>query len=215
MAMTLRVVVPPHPLIGHWLSVLRDRNTPAAVYSSASAEMGRWLTYEALRDWLPHRRVSLETAWAETEGEIVDPQVPLLALTLFPTGLGLWQGAQAVLPQAQIAHLGNLELDLPAAIDPRAGVLVFAAEIGTGQQLLELLGRLEAMGVGGDRLRVVTALCASPGLKALGERFSNLTIYTACIDGDVDGDGRIVPGIGPVHEKLFNNPRAVNPAPLA
>ena len=28
MAMTLRVVVPPHPLIGHWLTVLRFRDTP-------------------------------------------------------------------------------------------------------------------------------------------------------------------------------------------
>ena len=59
MAMTLRVGVPPHPLIGHWLSVVRDRQTPPAIYASATAELGRWLTYEALRDWLPQRRVAL------------------------------------------------------------------------------------------------------------------------------------------------------------
>jgi hypothetical protein len=53
MAMTLRVVVPPHPLIGHWLSVLRDRHTPPAPLCHRHRnELGRWLTYEALRQWL-------------------------------------------------------------------------------------------------------------------------------------------------------------------
>ncbi|MCP9809098.1 uracil phosphoribosyltransferase [Cyanobium sp. HWJ4-Hawea] len=212
MAMTLRVVVPPHPLIGHWLSVLRDRNTPPAVYASATCELGRWLTYEALRDWLPHRSIALQTAWGDAEGQIVDPKVPLHALTIFPTGLGLWQGAQGVLPQAQVAHIANMEVDLPKEIDPRAGVLVFAAELAIGEQLLDLLNRLAGLGVEGDRLRVVTALCSSPGLKSLGERFSNLTIYTACIDAALDGEGRITPGIGPVHGQLFNSPGPARPS---
>ena len=47
MAMSLRVVVPPHPLIGHWLTMLRHRETPAALYATALQELGRWLTYEA------------------------------------------------------------------------------------------------------------------------------------------------------------------------
>ena len=59
MAMALRVVVPPHPLIGHWLAVLRDRHTPGPLYASATTELGRWLSYEALRDWLPHRSFSV------------------------------------------------------------------------------------------------------------------------------------------------------------
>ena len=62
MAMSLRVVVPPHPLIGHWLTMLRHRETPPALYATAMQELGRWLTYEALRDWLPHRREPIPTA---------------------------------------------------------------------------------------------------------------------------------------------------------
>ena len=214
MGMTLRVVVPPHPLIGHWLSVLRDTGTPPALYATAMGELGRWLTYEALRDWLPHRRVPITAPEGTAEGDVVDPEVPLLAVPLLRSGLGLWQGAQAVLPAARIAHVGlartspSAEPDwyldaLPAPISERTGVLVFAPQVASGTTLAAVLERLQALGVAGKRLRVVTALTASPGLKLLGERFPELTIYTGCIDADVNGSGAIVPGIGDPEVRLF------------
>ena len=215
MAMTLRVVVPPHPLIGHWLSVLRDRHTPSPIYASATEELGRWLTYEALRDWLPHRPIALESPLAPTQGEIVDPAVPLLAVPLLRSGLGLWQGGQSVLPSAQVAHLGHGINGLPEVIDARCGVLVFASEIATGQGLIHALEQLQARGVEGDRLRVVTALASSAGLKAVGERFSNLTLYSACIDPDLDFHGRIVPGMGHVSARLFGSSGTVTSPPTA
>ncbi len=214
MGMTLRVVVPPHPLIGHWLSVLRDSATPPALYATAMAELGRWLTYEALRDWLPHRRVPLTTPDGAAEGDVVDPEVPLLAVPLLRAGLGLWQGGQAVLPAAQVAHVGlartapsadpDWYLDaLPAPLSERMGVLVFAPVVASGATLAGVLGRLQALGVSGKRLRVITALTASPGLKLLGERFPELTLYTGCIDADLNEAGAIVPGIGDPQVRLF------------
>ncbi|NET17743.1 MAG: uracil phosphoribosyltransferase, partial [Okeania sp. SIO1H6] len=44
----LRVYVPPHPLVKHWLGVARDINTPSALFRSAITELGRCLTYEAI-----------------------------------------------------------------------------------------------------------------------------------------------------------------------
>ena len=48
----------------------------------------------------------------------------------------------------------------------------------------------------GRRLRLITALCASPGLKLLGEAIPDLTLHTACIDEGVGEQGEIRPGIG-------------------
>ena len=206
MVMALRVVVPPHPLIGHWLGVLRDRHTPSSLYASATAELGRWLTYEAVRDWLPHRRIQLETPLAAAEADVVDPAVPLLALPLLTAGLGLWQGGQTVLPSAQVLHLQeSLGVINPPAgpISPRCGVLLFVAELGDGESLLQLLDDLSALGVTGDRLRVITSLASGPGLKAVGERHGSLTIYAAGIDPDLNEAGAIVPGIGDVRQRLF------------
>ncbi|NEO64544.1 MAG: uracil phosphoribosyltransferase, partial [Moorea sp. SIO4G2] len=51
MTLQLRVYVPPHPLVKHWLGVARDASTPPPLFKSAMTELGRWLTYEAMRDW--------------------------------------------------------------------------------------------------------------------------------------------------------------------
>jgi uracil phosphoribosyltransferase len=210
MAMSLRVVVPPHPLIGHWLTLLRDQHTPQPLYATAMAELGRWLTYEAIRDWLPHRRVSVCSDLATSEGDVVDTSVPLLALPLLREGLGLWAGAQGVLPAARIAHpllqAGDGVDGVPAPIDARCGVLVFCDQVATGQRVQRLLEALRQRGVEGKRLRLITALTASPGLKLLGEQFPELTLYTACIDAEVNAAGRIVPGIGVVADRLFGTP---------
>jgi uracil phosphoribosyltransferase len=203
MAMTLRVVVPPHPLIGHWLSVLRDRETPAPLYATAMAELGRWLTYEALRQWLPHRGVQLHTDLVTTEGQVVDGTVPLLACVLGTAALGIWDGARPVLPTSRVLHLTQADPVLPADLDRRCGVLVFAAEVASGRSLGRLIERLAEQGLSGERLRVITPLVASPGLQLLGECCPDLTLHTACIDPELDGEGRIRPGIGCVADRLF------------
>lgn len=206
MVMALRVVVPPHPLIGHWLGVLRDRHTPAPLYATATAELGRWLSYEALRDWLPHRRIPVETPLGPVEADIVDASVPLLALPLLHEGLGLWNGAQSVVPTAKVMHLWEEQgeiVGLGSSINPRCGVLVFTAQVAGGELLIDLLDRLAELGVQGDRLRVVTTLASGPGLKALGESHGHLTLYAAAIDPDLNEAGEIVPGIGCVTERLF------------
>ena len=189
--MSLRVVVPPHPLIGHWLTMLRHRDTPPALYATALQELGRWLTYEALREWLPHRKESVPTPLAETEGTVVEAAVPLVAIPALPAGLELWQGARSVLPDACLCLNG-----VPSEIEANAGVILFVDQIADGAAVLNQLRQLQSLGVDGRRLRLITALCSSPGLKLLGEEIPDLTLHTACIDAELDPEGRIKPGIG-------------------
>ena len=189
--MSLRVVVPPHPLIGHWLTMLRHRDTPPALYATALQELGRWLTYEALREWLPHRKESVPTPLAETEGTVVEAAIPLVAIPALPAGLELWQGARSVLPDACLCLNG-----VPSDIEANAGVILFVDQIADGTAVLNQLRQLQSLGVDGRRLRLITALCSSPGLKLLGEEIPDLTLHTACIDAELDPEGRIKPGIG-------------------
>ncbi|MFN9694052.1 MAG: uracil phosphoribosyltransferase [Synechococcaceae cyanobacterium] len=214
MAMSLRVVVPPHPLIAHWLTLLRDRETPSPLFATAMAELGRWLTYEAVRDWLPERSVRIETPLAACDGRVVDGTVPVLAIPVLRGGLGLWQGAQGVLPAARVAHVG-LEVpgldqpphwyldDLPGRIGERVGVLVFLPVLARGATLVAVLDRLAQLGVRGPRLRVITSVASAPGLKHLGEHHPELTLYAACIDPELNAEGWVLPGFGDAARRLY------------
>lgn len=209
MAMALRVVVPPHPLLSHWLTVLRDGQTPQPLYATALAELGRWLTYEAMRDWLPRRQVEIHTPMAHAHGEVVDASVPLLAVIGLRAGLGLWQGAQTVLPAALVSHLTNpgdpaaLIAALPDPLPTGCGVVLFWGELAAPERLLEVLDTLADRGISGPRLRLITAVAAAPALHSIGERHGELTLHCAAIDPDLDEQGAISPGIGRIETRLF------------
>jgi uracil phosphoribosyltransferase len=208
MAMALRVVVPPHPLLSHWLTVLRDVQTPQPLYATAMGELGRWLTYEAMRDWLPRRRVEVNSEASPTSGEVVDASIPLLAVIALRAGLGLWQGGQTVLPAAQVGHLrvtdGGFSLfALPEPLPQDCGVVLFWGELADPEPLLQVLDSLAAAGVQGARLRLITAIASAPALQAIGERHGELTLHCAAIDPDLDQAGVIRPGIGSVDTRLF------------
>ena len=214
MPSSFRVVVPPHPLVAHWLTVLRDKQTPSPLFATAMKELGRWLTYEAARDWLPQRNITVETPLASCEGQVMDPTTPVLAIPILRAGLGLWAGGQDVLPHARVAQMGMVRDEatakassyierMPKRIGERVGVMVFDPMVATGGSLAMVLRQLKELGVHGSRLRVITALASSPGLKSLAEEFQDLTLYTGCIDAELDERNYIVPGLGDAGDRLY------------
>ena len=191
MAMSLRIIVPPHPLIAHWLTILRMASTPEPLYETGLEQLGKWLTYEAIRDWLPYRSEEIETLNGKTEGSLIETRVPLLAIPNLPAGLQLWQGARDLLPNANLC-LGGI----PKEIQKNAGVILFIDEITNGKNFIEYIEKLKELKVNSERIKIITALTSSPGLKNIGEVFTDLTIYSACIDPDLNDKGEISPGIG-------------------
>nr|ABK22667.1 unknown [Picea sitchensis] len=71
------VFVPPHPLIKHWISVLRNEQSPCPIFKSAMAELGRLLIYEASRDWLPIVSGEIQTPLGVASVEFIDPREPV------------------------------------------------------------------------------------------------------------------------------------------
>jgi len=191
MTMTLRVVVPPHPLIAHWLTMLRDSSTPEPLYAKGLEELGRWLTYEALRDWLPHREEEIVTQKGNYVGTVIESNVPLLSIPSNSGGLELWHGGRNVLPNSHLCIGG-----LPNSIKQNAGIIIFIDQIADGKNLLETLLQAKLQNVEPRRIRVVTALAAKPGLQLIGEKVPDLNIYCACIDAEISDNKVIIPGIG-------------------
>ncbi|HEY9613009.1 uracil phosphoribosyltransferase [Allocoleopsis sp.] len=214
MSIQLRVYVPPHPLIKHWLGVARDASTPSPLFKSAMTELGRWLTYEAIRDWLPTEEIMIQSPLAPCPATMVNPEVPLVVVPILRAGLALLEGAQTLLPLASIYHLGlvrneeTLEAScylnkLPNQFKPNTHVLITDPMLATGGSIMVAMAELVKRGADPALTRIISVVAAPPALQKLSASYPSLTIYTAMIDETVNSQGYIVPGLGDAGDRSF------------
>ncbi|MEO1591476.1 MAG: uracil phosphoribosyltransferase [Cyanobacteria bacterium J06632_22] len=214
MAMQLRVYVPPHPLIKHWLGVVRDAATPSAVFRNAMIEMGRWLTYEAAREWLPTVDVTIETPLAECPATFVNAEVPMVIIPILRAGLALMPGIESALPTASVYHLGfardeeTLEATcyvnkLPAQLPENTHVMISEPMLATGGTMMATMKELTERGVNPSLVRVISIVVSPVALKKLADAYPEITIYSAAIDESLDENGFIVPGLGDAGDRTF------------
>jgi uracil phosphoribosyltransferase len=214
MTLQLRVYVPPHPLIKHWLAVARDAATPSVLFKSAMTELGRWLTYEAIREWLPTIETTVQTPLAECPATFINPEVPLVVVPILRAGLGLLDGAQTLLPLASIYHIGlvrdeqTLEVScylnkLPERLDPQTRVLICDPMLATGGTMMRAIAELTQRGVDPALVRIISVVAAPPALQQLSVAYPGLIVYTAMIDEGLNSHGYIVPGLGDAGDRTF------------
>ncbi|MDF5730552.1 MAG: uracil phosphoribosyltransferase [Rhizonema sp. PD38] len=214
MTLQLRIYVPPHPLIQHWLAVARDADTPSVLFRSAMTELGRWLTYEAARDWLPTQEATVETPLDSCAATLINPTVPIAVVPILRAGLGLLEGAQTVLPLASIYHLGLVRNEetlepqcylnkLPEKLDPQTRVLITDPMLATGGSIMTAMAELTQRGIEPTMTRIVCVVAASPALQKLSQAYPGLIIYSAGIDKNLNSQGFIVPGLGDAGDRMF------------
>jgi len=191
MAMSLKVIVPPHPLIKHWLSILREKNTPNILYSTGYEQLGKWLTYEALRNWLPYKKEIINTENGEADGFFINNEYPIKVFAMIPEGLSLWYGSKEIIPNSTLS-LG----ELPKSIESNEGVIFYSEQITTTSATLETLIKLKKLGVDSNRILLITPICSNKGLNEIAKLFPNQVIYTSCIDEEEENTKLLVPGIG-------------------
>ena len=189
--MSLKVIVPPHPLLKHWLSILRDKNTPDILYSTGYEQIGKWLTYEALRDWLPYKQEIIETFCGPKDSFFINSDYPIRVIAEVPEGLTLWYGAKEVIPNS-ILSLG----ELPKVIESNEGIIVYTSQIKKDDNSLDLLNGLDRLGVKSNRILMISCICSKDGLNEIAKLFPELKIYTSCIDIENDKSNYLNPGIG-------------------
>ena len=191
MPMSLKVIVPPHPLIKHWLSILREHNTPNILFSTGYEQLGKWLTYEALRDWLPYKKESINTNNGEAEGIFINNDYPIKVIAKMPEGLSLWFGAKDVLPNSTLC-LG----ELPSKIEDNVVVIVYSDQIKKKSNPIKTLTYLKRLGVESNRILIISSICSNKGLNEIAKIFPHQVIYTSCIDEEDDRSNLLKPGIG-------------------
>jgi uracil phosphoribosyltransferase len=208
------VFVPPHPLIKHWISVLRNEQSPCPIFKSAMAELGRLLIYEASRDWLPIVSGEIQTPLGVASVEFIDPREPVTIVPVLRAGLVLVEHAASILPATKTYHVGyyrdentlqpTLYLNkLPERFPEGSRVLVADPMLATGGTIVATIDLLKDRGIDPKEIRVVSAVAAPPALQKLSDKFPGLHVYTGTIDPSLDENGFIIPGLGDAGDRSY------------
>jgi uracil phosphoribosyltransferase len=209
----MEILVVDHPLVADRLSRLRDRTTENANFGRLTAEISALLAYEGLRDLgVVEGRISTPVVT-----DVPSPMVaesPLLVPVL-RAGLGMVPAVGALLPMADVSHLGlrrneqtlqpTLYLDaLPKAIAGRR-VVVCDPMLATGGTLVAVCDLLVARGAG--PIVVLCLIASESGLQRLRVAHPRgVRVVCAAVDAELDQRGYIVPGLGDAGDRLFGPP---------
>eukprot|EP01025_Chloroclados_australasicus_P045664 TRINITY_DN5005_c0_g2_i2.p1 TRINITY_DN5005_c0_g2~~TRINITY_DN5005_c0_g2_i2.p1 ORF type:complete len:276 (+),score=31.38 TRINITY_DN5005_c0_g2_i2:56-829(+) len=208
------VIVPPHPLVKHWLAIARNEMTPPSMFKNCIAELSRILIYEAVRDFLPTIKMEVPTPLGvNAEAEIVDPQKPIKIIPILRAGLAMLEQSSAVVPVSVIYHVGYARDEqtllpslyynkLPKKLSEDDLILVTDPMLATGGTMEQCVQDLLSRGAKEQNIRVVSIVAAPPALQKLSQ-FKGLKIYSAMIDPELNEKGFIVPGLGDAGDRAF------------
>ena len=207
--MTQHVTVIDHPLVLHKLSLMRDKETPSAVFRKLLNEISLLLAYEVLRD-LPMETRTIETPLIEMEAPFLSGK-KLCFVSILRAGNGLLAGMMDLVPSARVGHIGlyrdpstlaavEYYLKLPDDIEHRPVVLVDPM-LATGNSVSAAISRLKQAGA--KDIRFVCLLAAPAGIAHLREAHPGVPVFTAAIDSHLNDHGYIVPGLGDAGDRMF------------
>ena len=205
-AKNLRVI--DGPLSRHKLAVLRDERTPTPEFRQAMKELALIMVAEATRD-MPTRPVQIRTPLTETEVEEISG--PVCLVPVLRAGLGMLDGALALLPKATVGFMGlfldevtaqpiEYYVNLPENLEDYL-VLVLDPMLATGGSLSATLTKLKQEGA--TWISCLHAVAAVPGVERVTREHPDVNFYAAAVDPELNDAAFIVPGLGDAGDRLY------------
>jgi uracil phosphoribosyltransferase len=203
----MSVTIVDHPLAGHLLLTIRDRNTPPAVFRSLTKRLTTLLMLEATHD-LPTRERTVTTPLESATGRSLAG--PIVVVPILRAGLGMLDAVVDLFPEVRVGYLG-LERDeatfqpseyyakLPTLDD--ACTFVLDPMLATGGSAGAAVSSIKSAGA--SWIRMVSIVSAPEGLKALEESHSDVDVVTAAVDRELNEHAYILPGLGDMGDRLF------------
>ena len=196
------------PLARQKLKVLRDENTRTPEFRQALKELALIVVAEATHT-MPTSTVRVRTPLAETEVEEIAG--PVCLVPVLRAGLGMLEGALALLPDATVGFMGlqrdeetaepvEYYVNLPRNLEEYL-VLVLDPMLATGGSLSATLGKLKEYGA--RWISCLHAVAAAPGVERVTGEHPDASFYTAAVDPELDERAFIVPGLGDAGDRLY------------
>jgi uracil phosphoribosyltransferase len=196
------------PLSRHKLAVLRDERTRTPDFRQAMKELALIMVAEATRS-MPTRPAQIRTPLTETEVDEISG--PVCLVPVLRAGLGMLDGALALLPTATVGFMGlrrdeetalpvEYYVNLPRNLEEYL-VLVLDPMLATGGSLSATINKLKEEGA--TWISCLHAVAAVPGVERVTREHPDVNFYTAAIDPELNDVAFIVPGLGDAGDRLY------------
>jgi len=197
-----------HPLVQHYLTILRDVATEAPAFRRACSGITQVLATEAAK-FLAVDTFTVETPLEETNGSRIAG--PVVFVPIIRAGLGMLEDAMATIPNASVGYIG-LERDEATAearcyyskmpeLSPCSHVFVLDPMLATGGSAVQCIDQL--IEIGAKRITMVCIIAAPEGIECLRAAHPDVEIIVGKIDRQLNEQKYILPGLGDFGDRLY------------
>lgn len=197
-----------HPLSQQKLAVLRDVETRQREFRQAMRELALILVSEATRK-MPTSAVQVQTPLAATE--VHEISEPVCLVPVLRAGLGMLDGALALLPEATVGFVGLFRdektaepveyyVNLPRDLEQYL-VLILDPMLATGGSISATLAKVKEYGA--RWIACLHAVAAVQGIERVMKDHPEVDLYVAAVDPELNQAAFIVPGLGDAGDRLY------------
>lgn len=197
-----------HPVVRHYLTILRDQETSAATFRQAAMAITHALILEASRK-LDLQSCVVQTPLEQAEGGCIAGKV--VFVPILRAGLGMLDASLQILPDASVGYIG-FERDEETAtahcyyskmpdLDEVQRVFLLDPMLATGGTSIQSIEQIKKMGA--HHLSMVSIIAAPEGVACLQQAHPDVDLVTGVIDRSLDANKYIRPGVGDFGDRLF------------
>ncbi|MBT8418723.1 MAG: uracil phosphoribosyltransferase [Silicimonas sp.] len=207
--MSEHLTIVDHPLVQHKLSLMRDKDTPTAVFRQLLREISHLLAYEVTRD-LPMTTQRIETPLCAMDAPVLDGR-KLALVSILRAGNGLLDGMLDLIPSARVGFVGlyrdeatltpvQYYCKLPSELENRI-VIAVDPMLATGNSSAAAIKLIKEAGA--KDIRFLCLLAAPEGVARMKEAHPDVPVVTASLDEKLNELGYIVPGLGDAGDRMY------------
>lgn len=199
-----------HPIVQHKLTLLRAKTTQSSEFRKLLNEISALLAYESTRK-LPLTPLTLETPLETMEGTQISHSPCIISI--MRAGNGMLDGMLNILPFSQIGHIGiyrdkfsqnTVEYYLRLPPSPKGkDILLLDPILATGDTAIACIDRLKQAQVGD--ITMICILVSEQGIDKVQHFHPDVKIIAAGKERDLNSQGHVLPGLGDLSNRLYNN----------
>lgn len=207
--MSQHLTIVDHPLVQHKLTLMREADTPTAVFRQLLREITQLLAYEITRE-MPMTSKSIVTPMEVMQAPTLAGK-KLALVSILRAGNGMLDGVLELIPLAKVGFVGlyrdqatlkpvQYYFKVPEGLEDRL-VIVVDPMLATGNSSVAAIDLLK--NAGASNLRFLCLLAAPEGVARMQEAHPDVPIVTAALDRGLNEKGYIMPGLGDAGDRMF------------